>query len=257
MLRKYPTQFTIDGNVYDYEKILKDDFFSVNVLYRHGDSRYVLKLSDFRFIFGLLLRPFACLMSSHEYKIYRMVEDIAGVPRLGPRHGWRGYFHEFVPGRTLHELFENGQQAELPEDFFDALRAIIEELHRRRIFYLDLNKRGNIILGDDGRPYLIDYQICMHFPERRGLPGRWSERLFRRLIQEDIYHLYKHKRKFQRHLMTDDEFRLARRSKLAKRYNRFLGKPYRTIKRKIYPSGSNEIIWYKWKKMKDRTRRMP
>lgn len=254
-MRTYPPQVTIDGELFRYERVLKDDFFSVNVLYRnHRGKRYVLKLSDFRFILGWLLRPFAAAMSRHEYRIYSLVSDIQGVPTLGPRVGRRGYLHAYVEGRTLHEL---GPEATLPEDFFDGLKATIEEIHRRRIFYLDLNKRGNIIVAEDGRPYLIDFQICMHFPLRRGIVGSWSDRVFKRLIHEDIYHLYKHKKKFQPHLITDAELALTQRSKLAQRYNRYLGKPYRTLKRLIYPSGSNEIIWYKWKRMKDQSKRMP
>lgn len=255
MARKYPKDIVIKGQLYEYEKILKDDFFSVNVLYKNRDGeRYVLKLSDFRFLFGLLLRPFAIWMSSHEYKIYKMVEDIDGIAELGPRYGWRGYFHKYIEGNTLHEL---GTKATLPDDFFDGLKAIIEELHRRRIFYLDLNKRGNIILGEDNKPWLIDFQICQYFKPRRGLLGKWSDKIFNKLIQEDVYHIYKHKRKFQPDLITKDELKLSQRSKLAQRYDKFWGTPYRRIKRKLYPSGSNEIIWYKWKKMKDQTKRMP
>lgn len=255
ILRTYPTQATIDGDVYRFEKILKDDFFSVNVLYKNDSGRrYVLKLSDFRFLLGLLFRPFAMLMSSHEYKIYNMVADLEGVPALGPRHGLRGYYHEFVEGKTLHEL---PRGSGLPDDFFDRLRILIDQIHTRRIFYLDLNKQGNIILGEDGRPYLIDYQICMRFRARRGWYGRRMDRIFKRLIQEDIYHLYKHKKRFQPDRITPEELKLATRSELAKNYERYFGRHYRRIKRRIYPSGSNEIIWYKWRKIKNRTKRMP
>jgi len=254
-LRDYPGEAKIEDEVYRFERILKDDFFSVNVLYRNAmGRRYVLKLSDFRFLFGLLFRPFAAAMSRHEYRIYEMVADLEGVPRLGPRHGPRGYFHEYIEGRTLHEI---PRGSPLAEDFFDRLRRLIERIHERRIFYLDLNKQGNIIVAQDGRPYLIDYQICMHFPQRRGWYGRWSDRVFRTLIGEDIYHVYKHKRRFQPERLTDEERKLAVRSRLNQRYDRFFGSPYRRVKRLIYPQGSNEIVWYKWKRMKDRSRRMP
>ena len=255
-MRAWPQEVAINDSVFTFEKILKDDFFSVNVLYRNQDDvRYVLKLSDFRFIFGVLLRPLAVLFSRREYTIYRMVADIEGVPALGPRHGLRGYFHEYVEGKTLHEIANEGRT--LPEDFFEKLMAVLARLHERRIFYLDLNKSGNIILGDDQKPYLIDFQICLHIKQRSGLVGLWSDRLLAFLIREDIYHLYKHKRYFQPHLMTPDELALATRTRFNVRLKIYVGEPYRAIKRLIYPHGSNEIIWCRWRKLKDKSSRMP
>jgi len=52
----YPSRVTIAGQVYTFERILKDDFFSLNILYEnHSNPRYVLKVSDFRFLLGFLL----------------------------------------------------------------------------------------------------------------------------------------------------------------------------------------------------------
>ncbi|MBF0457426.1 MAG: hypothetical protein HQK99_05985 [Nitrospirae bacterium] len=253
MNTRYPSQVEINGEVFMYEKILKDDFFSVNVLYKNGGGvRYVLKLSDFRFIFGILLRPLAMFFSRREYGIYKKVDGIEGVPPLGPRFGMRGYFHRFAEGTTLHEF-----GGTLPEDFFDGLMTIIKQLHQRRIFYLDLNKLGNIIVGEDSRPYLIDFQVSIYFRPLPWILGIISGRIFDSLIREDIYHIYKHKKRFQPQLMTAHELSLARRTGFNSWYNRLWGAPYRKIKRLIYPSGSNEIIWYKWKKMKNKDKRMP
>ena len=84
-MRGYPEKIVINGESFNFEKILKDDFFSVNVLYRNEfDVRYVLKLSDFRFVLGILLRPLAMFFSWREYRIYRMLEGIEGIPALGP-----------------------------------------------------------------------------------------------------------------------------------------------------------------------------
>jgi hypothetical protein len=254
-LRKYPEKTVINDEIYYYEKILKDDFFSVNVLYKNDKGRrFVLKLSDFRFIFGILFRPFAALMSSHEYKIYKMIADIEGVPELGPRLGWRGYFHEYIEGKTLHELKDTPEV--LPENFFNELKDIVDQVNKRRILYVDMNKKGNVIMSDDGKPFLIDFQISQYFKKRRWILGRLTDKIFYRLIKEDIYHVYKHKKRYQKELMTEEEMKLAVRSDLIKSYDRFLGGWYRKLKRRIYPSGSNEMIWYKWKKEKDKSKRM-
>jgi len=268
----YPTRVTIQTEEYTFQRILKDDFFSLNILYTNPRKQsYVLKLSDFRFVGGWMFRPLAAWISRREYTIYQMVADIPGVPALGPRYGNRGYFHLFIEGKTLHEIereiieryhVSSGNPAFgtaetiLAPDFFDQLKTILYEVHRRRIFYVDLNKRGNIICSTEGKPYLIDFQICLHIPMLQGWLGSLTEKIFQRLKQEDLYHLYKHKKTFQPQLMREAEHQLAKRSKLSQRYRRFLWQPYITLKRKIYPHGSNETIWYKWKKEKDQSPRM-
>jgi hypothetical protein len=271
--RYYPSFVNIHGREYTFERLLKDDFFSINLLYKSQEGqRYVLKLSDFRFVLGWILRPFASWISRREYRLYQMVSDIPGIPPLGPRFGKQGYFHLFVEGKTLHEIERGIQQhcnvavghpvfaqceTSLVSDFFDRLIAIVQEIHRRRIFYADLNKRGNIICSTEGKPYLIDFQICLHIPLRQGWVGALTERIFQRLIREDLYHLHKHKKTFQPVTMTVKEQQLAQRSSLNKQYGRFLWHPYIMLKRLIYPHGSNETIWYKWKRQKDQSPQMP
>ena len=251
----YPQEVLIDGDLYRYERLLKDDFFSINLLYRHVEGEgYVLKLSDFRFVGGWIFRPLACLISRHEYRVYQRVADIQGVPTLGSRWGWRGYFHRYIEGKTLHEITPQG---DLPERFFDELKDVITQVHAKKVFYVDLNKQGNVICSSEGHPYLIDFHISLAFPRERGWRERLTHWIFKRLIQEDLYHLYKHKKAFQPQQMTEEELEFAKRSKLNERYARYFSRPYLRVKRLLYPHGSNEIIWYKWKKMKDKSIQMP
>ena len=100
-----PPVVSIDGVPYQFERMLKEDFFSVNGLYRDADGRgQVLKISDFRFLCGFILRPLAGFMSRHELKMYRKLSDIPGIPGAGPTYGRRGFFHEYVEGHTLNLL---------------------------------------------------------------------------------------------------------------------------------------------------------
>ncbi len=251
----YPSQVDLQGKTYTFHSILKDDFFSLNVLYTHSAQEgYVLKLSDFRFIGGWILRPLAAWISRREYTMYQRVRDISGIPTLGPRLGRRGYFHRYIEGKTLWE-YPNGK--ELPSDFFDQLSQILTEVHKRRIFYADLNKRGNIICSSAGKAYLIDFQICLFFKPRSGKVGEWVDRILNSLKQEDRYHLLKHKKDLQPELLREEEKAGAERSQLNQWYGRWIWRPYVKVKRLIYPHGSNETIWYKWKRQADQSPKIP
>jgi len=108
--------------------------------------------------------------------------------------------HEYVPGRPL-------APHDWPGDaFFRELLMLLEETHARGIAYVDLHKRENIIRGEDGRPYLIDFQVCF------GLWSRWLRQVpplmivLRELQHLDMYCLSKHERRHRPHavvLFTD------------------------------------------------------
>lgn len=255
MARDYPMKVEIGGVVYEYERILKDDFFSVNVLFRSSSGkRQVLKISDFRFILGWIFRPLACVMNGHEFKMYRRLGGIQGIPSAGPRIGRRAFYHEFVEGKTL---FEVGKNAQLPPGFFDRILDMMRSIHAQGVIYLDSNKAGNYIVGDDGKPYLIDFQISLNFGRLDGFWRGIKRRCFAALKREDIYHVYKLKRRFQKQAMRPEEWALAERSSSARFMARFVGNPYRRIKRLVYPKGSNETVWFKWKRERDQAQRMP
>ena len=58
------------------------------------------------------------------------------------------------------------------------LGALIKRLHRVSIFHADLNA-NNILLGDDGRFYLIDFDKARIMPQK----GAWTEHTLQRLLR--------------------------------------------------------------------------
>jgi len=249
--QEHPTEVVIDGALYRFERMLKSDGFSSNWLYRDDATgrRYVLKAGRFKFFFGPLLTPLAHALIHREYENYRALQGIEGIPRIGPWWGKAGFFHEFVEGQSLHDL---GEKPALPQDFIEQLRALVDQLHARRLVHLDLNKRGNIILTPRGTPCIIDFQVSMRFPVQGRRTTSWVEKLFNLLKAEDIYHVYKHKKRLQKELMTEEDKVRAERTDLGFHWLRWFARQYREVKRVIlYPKGSNETVWYKWRKQKD------
>lgn len=225
---QWPETLQVGDRAYRPTGVLHRTPTSVNVLYRaDGGPLYVLKITCFPSLLTWLLWPLAVYMSWREHRIHRRLEGVPGIPGCGPRVGWRGYSHEFIPGRTLDRLPRGGT---LPEGFFRELATLLEALHARGIFYADLDRKANIIIGEDGRPWLIDYQSCLVFTQPRGIWSRTMWRVFERIRQEDHYHLLKHRRCFGDPL-TAEELAGLERSGLALWWRRFVLRPWRRVRR--------------------------
>ncbi len=90
----------------------------------------------------------------------------------------------WLAGEPLH-------RAELlHEDFFDHLDALVEALHARGVCHNDLHKEQNVVVGEDGHPWLIDFQLASVHP-RRG-------RRFASRVRDDLRHVQKHRRRYTR-----------------------------------------------------------
>lgn len=71
----------------------------------------------------------------------------------------------FVKGAAIEEFHNR----DIPKEFFLTLEKNVKEMHKRNIVHLDLRNLGNIIVGKDGYPYIIDFQSCIstkHLPKK-------------------------------------------------------------------------------------------
>jgi len=104
--------------------------------------------------------------------------------------------HRYIDGRPLVK----GQAVH--DQFFTQLKETLRAIHDRGMAYLDLNKRENIIVDEQGDPHLIDFQV--HFRLSRRWPGssRPMRALLRSLQRADDYHLLKHHRELRPDQLT-------------------------------------------------------
>ncbi len=221
-----PARVTCNGQVYEHVRTFKHDFFAATGLYRGPDGLAVLKLGRQQDCATIPLDWLGRWLTRREVRLYRMLQDLSGVPRLIGMVGSAGFLHAYVPGRPL------GREDRVSDDFFDELMEMLETIWRRDIAYVDLNKRQNILLGDDGRPYLIDFQISLYLPARgwrRLTPVRW---LLRRFQQADRYHTLKHKRRLRPDQLTSDERRVVERLSIWIRLHRWLTRPLTNLRRR-------------------------
>jgi len=134
----------------------------------------------------------------------------------------------FVPGVPL-----SAAEA-LPRDWFVHLEALVRALHTRGVCHNDLHKEQNVLVRPDGRPALVDLQLAsVHATATRS---------FRVRAAEDLRHVDKHRRRYERRgrPRTPQERAAERaerppRSRLAALWRAF-GKPLYEFGKRVFGS---------------------
>lgn len=189
-----PETIRVGGKRHRWVRLFKHDFFAVTALYEADDGqRVVLKIGRQADFLGFPCEWIGRWLASHEAWFYQRLADLDAVPRFMGNWGRCGFVHACVEGRPLRK----GEP--VPDDFFPRLQAQIEAVHQRKMAYVDLEKPQNVLVGDDGRPYLIDFQIAWYWPPRWGGDSWLGRLLLGRLQEADRYHL----RKLQRRIRPD------------------------------------------------------
>lgn len=231
-----PRQVRCRGETFEHVETFKHDFFAATGLYRGPRGLCVLKMGRVTDIFTLPTDWIGEFLARREAHFYERLSELPGVPEFVGRVGRTGILHAFVPGHQL------GQKEHVSDTFFTELAALLAVIHDRGMAYVDLNKRQNILMGDDGRPYLIDFQISLHVPPRwtRIPPLRW---LLARFQQADRYHLLKHKRRLRPDLLTADERLCVERISFWIKLHRAIARPLTNLRRGMLRRlGKSELI---------------
>lgn len=222
-----PKTFRIGGKQYRFAQLFKHDFFAATALYESADEKVVLKIGRTADFFGMPAMWVGRFLARREESAYLALADLESVPGFLGRWGPTAIVHQFIEGQPL------SRERTVPDDFFQRLREAIQALHARDMAYVDLEKRQNVLVGDDGKPYLIDFQIAWHLPEKLGgqtRPARW---LRRRLQAGDRYHLLKLQRRIRRDQLTDEQIRASYRKPPSISLHRWITAPFTKVRRAV------------------------
>lgn len=222
-----PDRLEVSGRTLRRLGTAKHDFWAATGFYEdESGGRAVLKVYRTEPFAGAPLRWLGRWQCGREVGFYRYLTGLACVPPLLARVGDTAYLRAFVAGRPL------SGEGPVPDAFWPRLDAAMREMHRRGVAYVDSNKPENVLVGDDGFPYLIDFQIAWRCGPSadHALGRRWLARLQR----EDLYHALKHKRRFARESMTSDELTSVRERSVLIRLHRLLNHPYRMVRRPLF-----------------------
>lgn len=190
-------------------------------------EKVVFKVARSGDFFGIPLAWLGRELCRHEVTILKRLQGIQGVPRLMEQQGPFAFSYAFIEGTTLDE------KPTLPDSFFDQLAELLQAIHDREVVYVDMNKRGNILLGNDGRAHMIDFQIACHWPDTCFGSKRLTCRIRDLFRKEDWYHLAKHKRRFRSDLMTPEEYQASKRVSPWITFHRRLTRPLLYARRAV------------------------
>lgn len=228
-----PETITVDGREYRLETVFKHDSWAATAVYAPlaGGPRIVCKFNRRQSILGLPAGWIGRWLARRESAFLRRLEPLHQVPRCLGTVTAHGQPQRNACARTFIEGHPLGRYETVNDEFFPSLHRLLDEMHARGIAYVDLHKRENILVGDDGQPYLIDFQVCAATPEslHRRLPGLRG--LLAPLFRMDRYHVAKHHQRLrpdQCGLSRDD---VAGQRPLWVRFHRLIAQPLRQLRR--------------------------
>lgn len=225
--RELPPRITAGDRAYTLDRIFKNDFFAITALYEGEAGKVVLKVHRQASFLLVPLVWLGRLLAARERAAFERLHDVDGVPRFINSWGPTGVVRDYVEGHPL----ARGEQ--VPDDFHPRLRSLIETIHRHDMAYVDLEKCENVLVGDDGRPHLFDFQISWYLPARWG-GTLWPMPMLRQWFQAgDRYHLLKLQRRTRPDQLTEEELAASYRRPWYVRVHRFLTWPFTWLRRRV------------------------
>ncbi|MEY3160213.1 MAG: hypothetical protein RIT25_204 [Planctomycetota bacterium] len=183
-------------------RVLKQDAFGRVELLEDGTTRCIRRVACGSRIPGS--RIVARILMARERRALTALCGTDRVPQLVHDPSWAAVpsaggtvpdardvlVRTCMDGTALHEC------TTLPLDFFDQLEQVVHVLHAHGVAHNDLHKEQNILVGADGLPQLIDFQLAsIHAKGSRLLASR---------VRDDLRHLAKHRRRYLRHTRVVD-----------------------------------------------------
>ncbi len=226
--RELPSRVEIDGREYALQRVFKHDSWAASALYQAGTGRVVCKFNREQSVLGFPMRWLGRWLAQRETDMLRRLHDVPLVPDgCGPiyvdgRVVRTAAGHCYVPGGPL------GPQHRVSARFFQQLRDLLATMHRRGIAYVDLHKQENVLVGEDGQPYLIDFQISLRVPRVWPLGA-----LLNLFASSDRYHFAKHLFAHRRDLCSEQDVHLVTRRPWWIRLHRLIAVPVRTARRRL------------------------
>ena len=224
-----PTRIEINSQPFTLRELYKHDSWAATGLFEGPDGRLaVCKFHRRQVVAGFWVAWSGLWLARHEARLLDALADLPGVPKrcgavvVDGQPDPYAVARWYIPGHPLRK------KERVHDEFFPRLAALLDAMHRRGIAYVDLHKRENIIVGEDGAPYLIDFQIGVKLGER------WPWRAILRVLQRsDLYHLHKHWGRCRPDQCAPEMINIGQRPPWWIALHRRVAKPFREARRRL------------------------
>ena len=194
--RELPDELVLADGAYRRIQTLQHSFFAATGLYEGPGGKKLFKVGREASLFGFPMRWIGKLLSKRELTMYEVCAGIEGVPVEFEVITDTGFARPFIEGHPL----ERGERVN--DEFFPRLQKLLSEIHERELAFVDLQKAENVLVDDEGAPWLFDFQAAWHFPSSGGraglarfVPGPIGRYILRRFQTADDFHVLKHWRR--------------------------------------------------------------
>ena len=184
--------------------------------------KYVVK--DFSVCPAFIRYTSSWFLLWRENRALNRLQHINGIP--GPpiiRSRWT-LRYPYIPGITLREAIH--KQHKINPTFFKDLENLVIKMHKNGVIHLDLRNRRNILVTEDNKPALIDFQTAI-FTDH--LPGFIKHFLF----DIDLTGIYKHWHKGSPETMTRKQKEAVNRMAALRPLWILKGYPIRELVRRV------------------------
>jgi RIO-like serine/threonine protein kinase len=174
------------------------------VIEENGVRGVVKDFSNSKFFYRNIIGRF---LIWREHKAYKKLQGLEGVPACYGVIDGLALALEEIPSQPLEKHNKN---IKLSRTFFDDLKNIVDSFHRKGLAHSDLKNGANVLVGYDGRPYIVDWSASISQKEFRFFP---LNRIYLRFVLDDYFAIIKLKMRYVPETLTLEERRqYAKRS---------------------------------------------
>jgi len=168
------------------------------VVEEKGIRTVVKDFSNSKFFYRNIIGRF---LIWRERRAYKALKGLKGIPACYGVIDGLALALEEIPSRPLKK---HSKDIKLSDTFFDDLKNIVDSFHKRGIAHSDLKNGANVLVGRDGRPYIVDWSASISEKECRFFP---LNRIYLRFVLDDYFAIIKLKMRYVPETLTLEEKR--------------------------------------------------